>query len=242
MKNSPLAQYPADMVAAVQIALVSGHYYNNDLVPFVFKAIEAGRREVVLSSIVELDVSTVGFLDTVNETVARLSVDVPKLPRGHYVVVRIHQGHNKFHYRTFISLSFGNRFESSNGGAYDQMPHDDEILLKAGIFEIIKCRQAVDKYNKITKNVAAIKKHNLDVGYIHQGTFNIYGRTSNEVTIIAISSECQLQISIPKTFGAGPCFTSKLWVSADEFVTAARLMQKAPQMKIQTDLFEFETA
>ena len=119
------------MVAAVEIALVAGHFYHDDLVPFVFKTIGAGRREYVLSSIVDLDVSAVGFLAACTETVARLNTDAPNLPRGHYIVLRIHQGHQQFHYRTFVSDGFGNRSAESNGGNYSSMPYADKVLMRA---------------------------------------------------------------------------------------------------------------
>lgn len=251
MTNSPLSQYPVDMVAAVEIAMSAGYFYNDDLVPFVFKTIEAGRREYVLSSIVDLDISAVGFLATCTETVARLNADAPKLPRGHYIVLRIHQGHNKFHYRTFVSDGFGNRSAESNGGEYFSMPYADNVLKRAVCFEIYKCRAAVDEYNTSLRNETTIKNHGLHVGYVFNGAYKEFFPVdyTYSIEIIGISEDGKLEINKLRTSGLGPILPVVEKIDADVFVSNARLSLSVKQiqkvanvMKVQADLFDLEMA
>jgi hypothetical protein len=170
----PVSSFPVDVVAAAEIALSAGHYYNDDFLPYVFNMLKAGNCQFVLAGVVDLDVATPGFLAEHDKVVADLCVEVPKLPRGHYMVIKIAQGHGKFWYKTVVSDGFGVRNPMSNGSGYETMPYADDVRVRFIKFEIYKCRQAIDTARREAESKPEIKAPVVPVVQINTEKFVRY--------------------------------------------------------------------
>ena len=250
---SSLSRFPVKTIAAIEIALSAGYFYNDDLLPFVFKTLRHGECKFVMAGVVEMDAKSDGFVEAHEKVVSDLCVEVAKLPRGHYMVLKIAQGHGKFWYKTVVSDGFSDRIARPTGEGYDTMPHADDVRVLFIKREIYKCRQAVDAARAVAKNLAAIKAHGLHAGYVHTGTFVQYVHAVHcNVTICEIS-EGNLFVRMKREAGAvaGGEGTGFKWRAAEHFefkwIGAADFVKRAaldivPAAKVvtyacQLDLF-----